>query len=76
MVSVTVAQSVTVPDLAGLNQTEAEEAVTSVELGIGITTLADSESVPKGQVVSQVPVAGTIVPVETSVNIVYHVAQS
>ncbi|MES9901613.1 MAG: PASTA domain-containing protein, partial [Sedimenticola sp.] len=70
MVSVTVAQSVTVPDLAGLNQTEAEEAVTSVELGIGMTTLADSESVPKGQVVSQVPVAGTIVPVETSVNIV------
>ena len=60
---------VTVPDLSGLNQTAANNALTALGL-VPSSTTACSDTVPVGEVVSQNPVAGTVVTNGTSVSFV------
>ncbi len=51
--------SATVPDLAGKVQSAAEAAITAAGLTVGGVTEDFSNEVPKGQVMSQTPAAGT-----------------
>ncbi len=53
--------TVTVPDLAGKDQVTAEAAITAAGLTVGNVTEDFSDTVPKGQVMSQTPAAGTTV---------------
>jgi beta-lactam-binding protein with PASTA domain len=58
-----------VPSLAGMNQIQAERALTEVNLELGNVSQDASASVPKGQVISSDPEAGTDVDEGTSVDI-------
>jgi serine/threonine-protein kinase len=48
-----------VPQLIGLMQADAEQQLTNAKLTVGAVTLAFSESVPQGQVISTSPAAAT-----------------
>ena len=61
---------VTVPDVVGETQTDAESAVTGVGLTVGTVTQEYSDTVPEGEVISQDPTAGTSVPEGSSVALV------
>jgi len=61
---------VTVPDLGGLSQAEAEAALAAAGLALGTLGTAHSDTVPEGDVISQVPSAGSSVPGGTAVDIV------
>jgi hypothetical protein len=61
---------VTVPDVVGLPQAAAEEAIVGANLGIGMVATAMSTTVPAGAVISQTPVAGEEVPPQSAVNLV------
>jgi len=50
---------VTVPDVTGLEQAEAETTITQAGLSVGESTLICSDIVPQGAVITQDPVAGT-----------------
>lgn len=60
---------VTVPNVAGMTQAQAEAAIASVGLGVGTITMANSSTVPVGAVISQSPAAGTTVLNTTLVNL-------
>jgi beta-lactam-binding protein with PASTA domain len=51
--------TVTVPDIVGLTQTEAALAVTTAGMSVGDFTLANSDTVQAGLVISQSPLPGT-----------------
>ncbi len=53
----------TVPNVVGMTRTAAEAAITAANLTVGTVSEATSITVPTGQVISQTPAAGTIVPV-------------
>ena len=59
-----------VPNVVGLSQAEAEQAIISVDLTIGVQTKQYSHTVPAGIVISQGPVSGTSVPIGSAVNLV------
>ena len=59
-----------VPDVVGQAQADAEAAIVSAGLTVGTVTMADSDTVPAGDVVSQNPVGGTLVPPGTGVELV------
>ena len=61
---------VTVPDVVGLAQNDAEDALTSAGLTTGAITTQCDPVIPAGSIVSQDPVAGTVVPNGTPVNLV------
>ena len=52
-------EPVTVPDVVGLFQGDAEAALLDVELTVGTITQVSSPTVPFGEVISQTPAAGT-----------------
>jgi len=60
----------TVPDLSGMNQADAENAITVVGLALGTVTTACSNTVAAGRISGQSPAVGTSVTAGTAVNIV------
>jgi beta-lactam-binding protein with PASTA domain len=61
---------VTVPDVVGMMQTDAETAITGAGVAVGTVTAEYNETVPLGQVMSQNPAGGESVPPETPVDLV------
>lgn len=61
---------ITVPNLTGLSQIDADALIKEKDLTVGQTSTEFSSSVPKGKVISQTPSAGDIVTLETPVNLV------
>jgi len=61
---------VTVPDVVGLAQTDAEVAITTVGLVVGIVSTASSDTVPAGDVMSQNPLAGSSAAQGSAVDLV------
>jgi len=59
-----------VPDVVGMTEAQASTAITSADLVVGNISYAYSETVPAGEVISQDPIAGTVVPVGSAVNLV------
>jgi Big-like domain-containing protein/PASTA domain-containing protein/lysyl oxidase len=68
-VAVTVS-NIAVPDVVGKTQSDASNAITTAGLTVGATTTASSTSVPPGSVISQNPVANTLVAPNTPVALV------
>jgi hypothetical protein len=62
--------AVTVPNVVGLTQTDARNAITSANLTIGAESTASSTSVPVGSIVSQTPAAGTSIAARGAVSLV------
>ena len=62
--------SVPVPNLAGMNRSQANSAITAAGLVAGPVTKSSSGTVPKDDVISQTPAAGTQVVPGTSVALV------
>ena len=59
-----------VPDVVGLPQSDAQDKIMSAELMVGRVTTSNSENVPIGNVISQVPLAETLLPRGGAVNLV------
>ena len=51
---------VTVPDVVGITQTSAEAAIVAATLAVGTITTQSDASVPAGNVISQLPIGGTM----------------
>jgi len=58
---------VSTPDVDGLTQAAATTAITGAGLTVGAITTVTSETVPAGEVISQSPVAGTLVTLGSAV---------
>ena len=63
-------QQVTVPDTIGIPQAEAEAAIIAADLIVGTIDTAYSDTVNEGNVISQEPVSGTLLPRGSTVNLV------
>ncbi len=61
--------AISVPDLAGMTQAEAEAALDEAGLLAGTVTPSVSETVPAGRVISQNPAAGTVLAANAPVDI-------
>jgi beta-lactam-binding protein with PASTA domain len=61
---------VAVPNVVGLTQAAATTAITNAGLVLGTVTTASSSTVPAGSVISESPIAGTMVAPGSSVNLV------
>lgn len=61
---------IAVPTVTGLTQTSAQSALLAANLTLGTVTNSSSNSVPIGQVISQLPLGGASVTIGTAVNIV------
>ena len=61
---------VDVPDVVGLPQGNAETMITGADLLVGNVTMASSNTVPEGNVISQTPTGGTSVPEGSAVALV------
>ncbi|HOQ32295.1 MAG TPA: PASTA domain-containing protein, partial [Candidatus Hydrogenedens sp.] len=61
---------VTVPDVVGMSQAEAESAITGAGLTVGTISQQCSDTVPAGSVISQSPAGGEQVPPGSAVNLV------
>jgi beta-lactam-binding protein with PASTA domain len=59
-----------VPNVVGLSLAAAKAKITAASLAVATLTQESSATVPAGNVISQSPVAGTIVLQQTSVNLV------
>ena len=57
-----------VPNLVGLTQTSAQTAITNVGFTVGIVSMESSATVPAGDVISQLPAAGTAAAAGTAIN--------
>ncbi len=64
------AAQVAVPNVVGSTQSAASAAITTAGLVVGTVTQASSNTVPSGSVISESPVAGTLVNPGSSVNLV------
>lgn len=60
----------TVPNVVGMSQSDAESAITSAGLTVGTITHAYSSTVPAGDVISQNPLGGTLVDINSTVDLV------
>ncbi len=60
---------VSVPNVVGLTQAAATASINSAGLVVGTVTTASSNTVPAGEVISEKPVAGTLVTQGSSVNL-------
>jgi hypothetical protein len=63
-------QQVTVPNVVGQPQADAEAAIIAENLVVGTIDTAYSETVTEGHVISQEPVGGTLLPRDSAVNLV------
>ena len=63
-------RTVSVPDVVGMLRDEAEAAIRNRELTVGSISQQTSTTVPAGRVISQTPVAETVVDVGTAINLV------
>jgi len=63
-------EMVTVPGVVGMAQADAEAAITSANLTVGTITQEYSDTVPAGDVISQDPVGGTSVVINSAVDLV------
>ncbi len=61
---------VTVPNVVGMAQGDAQSAIAAAKLIVGAITQANSATVPVGSVISQNPLAGTLVAEGSSVSLV------
>ena len=61
---------VTVPDVLGLNQSDAESSISSANLVVGTITIASGDTLPPGHVIGQQPGAGSEVAEGSPVDIV------
>jgi len=61
---------VTVPNVVGISQTEAQTAITFSSLTVGAITTANSLEVARGNVISQTPSAGSSLPEGSSVSLI------
>jgi len=61
--------NVTVPNIVGMAQDAARNAITSAGLTIGTITTAYSSTVPSGSVISQNPVSGALVAKGSAINL-------
>ncbi|MBI3801747.1 MAG: PASTA domain-containing protein, partial [Deltaproteobacteria bacterium] len=68
--TIQVSAPVTVPNVVGQTQANAESTLGAAGLTVGVTSTANSTTVPAGQVISQNPVAGTSVAPGSAVNLV------
>ncbi len=59
-----------VPNVVGLSQTDANSAITAVDLAVGAVTYEYCGAITAGVVIGQNPVGGTVVPVGSSVDLV------
>jgi beta-lactam-binding protein with PASTA domain len=66
---------IAVPDVVGMLQVNANSAISAAGLAVGVVTVEYSDTVPFGNVISQDPTAGTIVPLGTSINLVTSIGQ-
>jgi beta-lactam-binding protein with PASTA domain len=57
-------------NVVGQTQTAAQTAIIGVGLTVGTVTTAPSTTVPAGNIISQTPTAGTVVPLNTAVSFV------
>jgi hypothetical protein len=64
------AQTVAVPNVIGSSQAAASAAITAAGLTVGSITSASSTTAPSGDVISESPVAGTMVIAGSTVNLV------
>ncbi|MGD2093813.1 MAG: PASTA domain-containing protein [Phycisphaerales bacterium] len=64
------AQDIMVPDVVGMNETDAGSAISSASLTMGFPSYACDNTVPAGLIISQSPSAGTLVSITTWVNVV------
>ncbi|MFN8233656.1 MAG: Stk1 family PASTA domain-containing Ser/Thr kinase [Actinomycetota bacterium] len=62
--------TVVVPDVTEMTLADAQAALRAVELELGTTTEAASDTVPVGQIISQSPEAQTEVPEGSEINVV------
>ncbi len=60
----------TVPNVVGMTQSAAQNAITNASLTVGTVTRQSSTTVPAGQVISQSPPAGTSAVTASAVNLV------
>jgi beta-lactam-binding protein with PASTA domain len=65
-----ISPQVTVPNVVGLGQANAEAAITGANLVVGTETQSSSPTVPAGNVISESPAAGTSVAPGSAVNLV------
>jgi beta-lactam-binding protein with PASTA domain len=65
-----ISPQVTVPNVVGLGQANAEAAITGANLVVGTETESSSPTVPAGNVISENPAAGTSVAPGSAVNLV------
>jgi RHS repeat-associated protein len=61
---------VTVPDVVGQEQAAAQSAISAASLSVGTVTVAASDTVAAGRVISQNPAAGSVVNSGSAVNLV------
>lgn len=61
---------ITVPNVVGMTQADAQSAISAAGLSLGTVTQEPSETVPAGQVISQNPAAGASVSFTTAVTLV------
>jgi RHS repeat-associated protein len=59
---------VSVPDVVGMSQASAQEAIATAGLAVGTVSTASSDTVPTGFVISQSPAAASLSPPGSSVN--------
>jgi beta-lactam-binding protein with PASTA domain len=71
---VSLGQSAVVPNVVDMTEAEANSAITAASLTVGIITYDYNDTVAAGLVISQDPATGTIVPVDSSVDLVVSVA--
>ena len=67
---------ITVPDVQGLPQEDAESTLTKAGISVGTINSLTSATVPAGNVISQDPVSGAMIPVGASVNLIISLGQS
>jgi len=63
-------QGATVPNVVSQTQAAAQTAITGVGLTVGTVTTAPSTTVAAGNIISQTPAAGTVIPLGSAVNFV------
>jgi probable HAF family extracellular repeat protein/predicted outer membrane repeat protein len=66
---------VTVPNVVGMSQTDVESAIAFAKLSVGNITRHFSDTVPEGHVISQEPVGGSEVFINSAVNLTISLGQ-
>ena len=63
-------QTVTVPKIVGLSESDAKSAISAAGLTVGTATQKDSDDTPAGTIISQSPESGTETETNTAINYV------